>query len=111
MVRRSVVAKCATRAEDNFWHPSRVRFGFDGVPGVSLTLNPRLMSGSPSGCPDGKAAPGTAAFLRPNHELASLFRSANREKMSKPKPQAGKSALYNWARLGSHSKARGMRQV
>ena len=34
-----------------FWHPSRVRFGFDGVPGVSLTLNPRLMSGSPSGCP------------------------------------------------------------
>ena len=32
-----------------FWHPSGVRFSFDGVPGVSLTLNPRLMSGSPSG--------------------------------------------------------------
>jgi hypothetical protein len=26
-----------------------VRFVFDGVPGVSLALNPRLRSGSPSG--------------------------------------------------------------
>ena len=33
-----------------FWHPSRVRFGFDGVPGVSLTLNPRLPSGRSPGC-------------------------------------------------------------
>ena len=82
-----MVAKCATRAEDNFWHPSRVRFGFDGVPGVSLTLanaQPPANVWQPFRLPGRlKAAPGTAAFLPPNHELASLSRSASREKMSK----------------------------
>src|SRR6266571_6270421 len=40
-----------------FWHPAGVRFVFDGVPGVSLALNPRLMSGSPPGCRDTRTAP------------------------------------------------------
>src|SRR6185503_3666086 len=76
--------KMCHSSRTQFWNPSRVRFGLDGVPGVSLALNPRLMSGSPSGCPGRlKAAPGTAAFLPPNLGLASLSRSATREKMSK----------------------------
>jgi hypothetical protein len=33
-----------------FWHPFRVRFVFADVPGVSLALNPRLISGNLSGC-------------------------------------------------------------
>src|SRR5882757_8105460 len=51
MVLETGVRKMCHSSRGQFWHPSRVRFSFDGVPGVSLTLNPRLMSGSPSGCP------------------------------------------------------------
>ena len=48
------------------WHPSRVRFDVGNiVPGVSLTLNPRLFSGSPSGWQGAPAGTSNNTHLSP----------------------------------------------
>src|ERR1041385_8742789 len=48
--RRFAVVKLRHAGGAQLWHPSSVHFVFNSVPGVSLALNPRLMSGSPPGC-------------------------------------------------------------